>query len=140
MSNLASESSLSTNAQLNIYQHYNPTNLPLFADNRPEEDNGKKSGMTTWAPNFVPNRITIRLKGNLKSGVIDNVDEIVNFFVHEEVHVNDYRSGRTNSSNSENTSHDCRAIEIQKSHPSYAKTRKTFKDANEVYKEQNHCP
>ena len=82
----ASNSGMPEEAQLNVYQHYNPTKETLKVH---PDDNQKIMGMTTVvASNNKIIAIQIRLKGN-SSGIkiADHANEIRCFFSHEEAHV-----------------------------------------------------
>jgi RHS repeat-associated protein len=80
---------MTEDSQLEVYQHYNPTQCKLFATS-PVKNNGVE-GMVTETVNGK-SRIGIYLKENFSQLVIaDHAFEIINLFVHEAKHVDNRR-------------------------------------------------
>jgi RHS repeat-associated protein len=142
MSILPSDAHLTEQAQLNIYKHYNNTGLPLVSN---KADDGTKIGMVTHAVSensekFKPTKIKINLLSNSKAKIIDNPDDIINIFVHEKQHVDDYKSGKINLRNYTNKQPaDCRAIETQKNHSSYSRISDFLRNSIDDYSIKNGC-
>ena len=126
-----SEAGLSTKASLNIYQHYNPTDLKLEA---PMIETGNKSGMAfrLSGKKSSPNTsMVVQVKGNHKTGVSDHANEITNIFVHEEKHYNDYKSSGSYDAFKAigDNRLEIRAVQTQMNHSSFSKTRSSFQKA-----------
>ncbi|MBO7585936.1 MAG: hypothetical protein J6T13_01990 [Bacteroidales bacterium] len=120
-----SETHLSDEAVVNIFEHYNQSAYSCVAMRRGSSnklDNGELSGLTTDHPT---KRIMVRIDGNIKSKVIDNYNEIINLLQHEEQHVEDriHKIYGTDKQSEE------RAILRQIQHPTFAKTRESFQNA-----------
>ena len=119
------------NALLNVYQHYNPTKHKLE-----NLDDGKGSfGMRS---HFEPNKepiILIRLKGN-SSGikVCDYADEIINLFVHEKAHIDQFQSlGHLKYQLLDYDLREQHAIKEQIIDPSWKHTRENYRQATINY-------
>ena len=87
---IASRHGMDKEAQLLVYNHYNPTDYKLE-----DLDNGGKSwGMRSHFEYGKEPVIQIRLDGNSKVGVAtcDYADEIRNLFVHEKNHIKLYET------------------------------------------------
>jgi RHS repeat-associated protein len=128
-----SESDMNTQQQLSVYQHYNPTDLPLQASN---DDPGNKWGMS-FSRKEGKLSINIRLEGNKNNKVSDNANEIINLFSHEKQHYSDFKTMGANAfiSWSEN-SREQSAIKTQMQHPSWGKTRPSFQSGMKRYGER----
>ncbi len=86
-----SRSGISEEASLAVYDHYNPTDLPLSATQNEAGD----GGMTFYAEkvnNNTSERIDIKIKGNNRLKISDHANEIMNLFEHENIHNEDYKS------------------------------------------------
>lgn len=125
-----SESVLSTESTLNVYQHYNTTDLALKPHQKEEKNKG---GMT-----FVPTKngtkesgyIEIRIEGNKSNGIADHANEITNIFVHEAKHYSDFKEvGYTKFNKMDDHFIESRAIHTQIQHPSFSRTRQGFQKA-----------
>jgi RHS repeat-associated protein len=86
-----SESNLTEEATLNVYDHYNSTDLDLKAKQDETGMGGltfrasRKSGKTSeW--------IDVKIEGNKKTKVADHANEIINMFIHEKLHYSDYKT------------------------------------------------
>ena len=142
-SKLHSESGISDDASLNIYQHYNPTDLKL-------KDSGKDVGgaafrvtttktttgdktKTTYSTGMVVN-----LKGNKRLKISDHYNEITNIFVHENQHYSDYKSlGAKAFLAASRDRLECRAVNTQMEHSSFDKTRYGFQRSAKLYGEKH---
>ena len=123
------EGTMSENAALNVYEHYNSTGLPLSIDNAIEYD------MCFTAPGDKA-QIKINNEKNLRGEhYFDNSYNIVNAFTHEQKHLFDYKQyGRSVFARSNEPVVELRAINYQKEHSSWAKTTKGYKEGIEKYK------
>ena len=129
-----STNSMSTDAQLSVYNHYNTTNYPVTQTQR---DNNKTltAFHTVVGHDKKNDKTTIRLeaflKRNIRNKSCDNADEIVNSFVHEGDHINkaekmgyyEYKKMYEEHLNELEQS----ALSAQMSHPSWFKTSNSFK-------------
>ena len=130
LSSAPSESDLSEEASVNIYDHYNPTEYETVAF---ENETGSM-GMRTDHAN---KQIKIRIEGNKKAKVSDHFNEIINLFAHEEYHVNDFeKSSVEKLRTTPQAFKEIHAVEAQENHPSWKKTRDSFKKAVKSYKQQ----
>ena len=123
------EGTMSENAALNVYEHYNSTGLPLSIDNAIEYD------MCFTAPGDKA-QIKINNEKNLRGEhYFDNSYNIVNAFTHEQKHLFDYKQyGRSVFARSNEPVVELRAINYQKEHSSWANTTKGYKERIEKYK------
>ena len=120
---LFSKANLSVDAQLNVYNHFNPTDLPLTAidDGNAGMQFRAEKKMTTGE---VSTSIGIRLEGNKSRGWADNIYEVTNLFSHEEKHYNDYKEwGHEGYNNTPQNRRESRAISTQMRHSSFDNTR-----------------
>jgi hypothetical protein len=124
-----SESDMSDQQQLSVYQHYNPTDLPLKASG---DDPGNK-----WGMSFVRKdgelSIDIKLEGNKNNKVSDNANEIINLFSHENKHYSDFKKMGESFNLWGNNPREQSAINAQMQHPSWNKTRLAFQNAMKNY-------
>ena len=124
-----STSSLSENATLSIYDHYNPTDLGLAVK---ENENGS-GGLVFHAElknGKASSRIDVKFEGNKQTEVADHANEIINMFVHEEQHYNDYKElGIRGFKGVPSDRLEQRAIYTQMNHESYGGTRPTYQKA-----------
>jgi len=124
---LHSGSDISTEASLEIYQHYNSTGMPLANTVRGAFKNGS-TGMITQSIKGNPIRVDVDVAGFKEAKFSDHSNEIKNFFVHEGQHVGDMKVMGYNLKDS--PSHEmgeARAIQTQMSHPTYSGTGSGFK-------------
>lgn len=120
-----SETHLSDEAVVNIFEHYNQSAYSCVAMRRGSSnklDNGEFSGLTTDHPT---KKILVRIDGNINSKVIDNYNEIINLLQHEQQHVED----RINKLYETDRQSEKRAILRQIQHPTFARTRESFQNA-----------
>ncbi|GGH70084.1 hypothetical protein GCM10011318_11780 [Phaeocystidibacter marisrubri] len=120
---LASESDLSTDAILSIYQHYNPTDL-LLADSK----NITKGGFE-FIPSFNGNdpylRVHVETNSTLK--LIDHSSEIISGLIHEKQHYSDYvEMGAVDYFRLPKNFREVRAYNSQTTHESWNNTRSEF--------------
>jgi RHS repeat-associated protein len=114
----ASQSGISDQASLSIYEHYNTTGCDLTSGNGNYNMQTQSSG----------DKIAVNIEKNKVDKISDHFNEIKNVFVHEKQHVNDIRSGK--SRNLTENQMEQRAIKTQMNHPTYSNTRKEgFQDA-----------
>ena len=86
----SAHSSMSQEAQLDVYQHYNPTKCKLYATS--SKSNPGNMGMVTTTRKGI-SKVGIFLEDNFKGiAISDHANEIINMFVHEEQHVNDHKT------------------------------------------------
>ena len=123
----ASNSGMSIESQLKVYEHYNPTNFSLE-----NLDNGGKSwGMRTTQSNLTDPVIKIRLLGNsLGIKACNNAEEIKNLFDHEKGHINQCQMlGFSSYSQLTKNEQEQYAVKSQMNSPSWGKTSQSFKDS-----------
>ena len=117
---------MSTDAQLSVYQHYNPTEYRL---ENYEEDDGSSYGMRSRFERDKDPVIRIHLKGNASLiKICDYADEIISTFAHEKGHIDLYLN--VGFSEYVETSVDIReqiAIKAEMSNPSWNGTREVYK-------------
>jgi RHS repeat-associated protein len=124
---LHSESNISTEASLEIYQHYNSTGMPL-GNTAPGAFEEGSTGMITQSLKGNPVRVDVDVAGFKNAKFSDHSNEIKNVFVHEGQHVGDMKVMGYNLKDS--PSHEmgeARAIQTQMSHPTYSGTGSGFK-------------
>ena len=113
-------SEMTQEAQLEVYNHYNPTNCNLVVD-KPKIEN--KIGMHTTTIKRKTH-IGIYLDNNRKGiKMCDYADEIINSFSHEERHVLDHKARKYKF----DYEYERSAIKAQISHESFNKTRPIFR-------------
>jgi len=78
---------MSEDATLDVYQHYNPTDLSLRAN---ASENGSGGGAFWYKRDGSAKGIEINIQGNKSLGISDHSNEIKNTFVHEKQHYDDY--------------------------------------------------
>ena len=116
-----SEIEQSTEAALSIYDHYNPTDLPL-TDNVKGIFKKDQTGMAFQNDEQKAVNIAVDIIGLKKNKVSDNADEIINFFSHEKAHCDDFdQKGATEFNKTSKNDRERIAIPIQMKD-------KTFKD------------
>lgn len=128
---LHSESNISEDASLNIYDHYNMTGLPFSVN-----ENSKGAGMNFKVENGKIS-IQIKLAGNKKTKIADHANEIINSFVHEGKHYRDYLElGAIGYNEVKESVREIHKINAQKQHESYGKTRPFFRAKINAYEEK----
>ncbi len=134
---LHSESTISTEGSLEIYQHYNSTGIPL-ANATPGTFDANSTGMITQSLGGInPIRIDVDVAGFKRTKISDHSNEIRNTFSHEEKHVGDMKvMGYNLKGSPSDRMGEARAIQAQMSHPSYSKTRPEFKAGIAGYAEK----
>lgn len=117
---------MSPDAQLSVYQHYNPTKYRIESY---EEDDGSSYGMRSRFERDKDPIIRIYLKGNASLiRICDYADEIISTFAHEKGHIDHYLN--VGFSKYVETSVDIReqiAIKAEMSNPSWNGTREVYK-------------
>ncbi len=128
-----SESGISEEASLSVYNHYNPTDLSLEAKKNETGSGGmtfhatKKNGKTS-------ERIDIKLEGNKKNKFSDHANEITNLFEHEKQHYEDYKSiGFDAYKKTSKNRTESRAVSNQMKHSSFKGTRTGYQKAVKSY-------
>ena len=128
-----SEASLTEEATLNVYNNYNPTDLPLAVNT---EEAGR-SGLSFRAErkgSKTTERINVLIEGNKRTKVADHANEIINLFSHEEQHYNDYKTlGFSGYKNMPKNQREQRAIKAQLIHPSFTRTREVYQKGIKQY-------
>ncbi|OIO74481.1 MAG: hypothetical protein AUJ85_05475 [Elusimicrobia bacterium CG1_02_37_114] len=99
LSESPTDAEVSENAQMNIYNHYNPTDLTLSKNNSGDYNMSFRIEITENIVNgnlvstsSSAKDIGINLKRNYESGFINNAADIKSMFEHEATHYNDYKS------------------------------------------------
>jgi len=115
-----SSANLSTNAELSVYNHYNPTGQTLNATS-PESGNG---GAAFWATKdkngVIKTGIEVNIEGNKSMKIADHANEIKNIFTHEDVHKNDFNQlGYDGFKNMSKDSKESRAIQTQRDNSTF---------------------
>ena len=133
LSTAFSEANMEIDAILNVYDNYNITGLDLKA----KDD--KSAGMTfvieadDISKQLIP-YIRIPVQNNRKNKFIDNANNIINSFAHENTHYRDYKKlGLEGYLKMPKAIREKRAIAGQKHHPSYSKTTESYKNAVSKY-------
>lgn len=119
-----SESDLQTQEQLNVYQHYNPTDLTLKPN-----FNAEKGGAEFRVSEIGDKYMEIYTEGNKKgTKIADDANAIKSKFVHEKNHYETYKkSGYEVISNPSNlNSLEQMAVRAQINDPTFAKTSEAF--------------
>ncbi len=121
LSEAHSETDISEQASLKIYDHYNMTDLPLKASSGASP---LQRGMA-FSPTDPNNaHIKIRLEGNKNAQHSDHANEITNMFVHENKHYSDYKEmGRFDFKHTPTAIHEINASNAAIEHPSFTNTR-----------------
>ena len=121
----ASQTDMSVESQLLVYQHYNPTNYNIENLN----NEGNNWGMRTTQSNRECPVIKIRLKGNSTGlEICNNAEEIKNLFAHEKGHIQQCQTiGFSSYKQLTKNDQETYAVRTQMSDPSWGKTRQSFK-------------
>lgn len=128
-----SEAELTEEASLNIFSHYNITDLPLSNSKNYESPEIGKYFMGFIKKEGV---IAVDVSINNKYKLADNYNNIINEFTHENKHKLDYQSGQEIYNKSPQDLREIRAINYQMNHPSFEKTTKLYKAIVKSLKEQ----
>ena len=125
---------MSTEAQLAVYQHYNPTEYKL--DNL--ENNGVSYGMRSVFEYKKAPVIFVRLEGNASGiKVCDYADEIKTLFAHEKGHIDYYlKVGHEKYSATSKDVREQIAVEAEMNSSSWSGTREVYKRDTRQYWEK----
>ena len=128
------ETILTDEASLRIYDHYNMTGLSLIH----EEHNKGLGGMAFhYTLKYGDPYLKIRLDANKKSGLSEHANEIINSFIHENQHYKEYQNlGKLHYNQLKTAIKEIHAINEQKLHESYNKTRPSFRAKINKYEEK----
>ena len=139
---------MSKEAQLEIYQHYNPTGYSLV-EKKYDENTSSNPGYTTRFASTQEGAtfvmcIEIKLKENstknsVGNAVCDNADEIISLFVHENDHIQ--RGLQMSFENLQKTINtreslgkfESNAINAQRNHSSWKGCRDSFREGMDRY-------
>lgn len=128
-----SENTMTEEATLNVYNHYNPTGLTLVSSLK-ENGNGGMALSTKRKNGNVEQKIIVKVEGNKKTKLADHANEITNSFVHEKSHYDDSRSyGLDAYLNTPKETREQRAISTQMNHSSFIGTRPEYQNAIRSY-------
>jgi hypothetical protein len=120
--------------QLKIYQHFNPTGLRL--ENYDHKGVGNM-GFAHGEKRIMQPFIRIDLLENLKGGLVNNYDNVINMFEHENQHRIDYKQfGHEQYMKIKKTDEnflDQKAIKYQMNHSSWKNTSEYFKKGIKNY-------
>lgn len=130
-----SESDISVDASLEVYERYNPTDLSLKAKEKETGSGGmtfvaRKQGgeMSEW--------IDVKIEANKQQKIADHASEIVNSFEHENQHYKDYQSVGFNAfAKTSLDTREQRAVHSQMNHKSFSRTRSGFQAGVKSYGE-----
>lgn len=118
---------MSEEAQLEVYQHYNPTKCKLFPTS--SKTNPGSGGMVTVTKNKI-SKIGVYLEDNFGGiAVANHAFEIINMFVHEKKHVSNHRKNPSMDSSEDESL----AFEAQVHHSSWEKCRPEYKRGATAY-------
>ncbi len=125
-----SESDLSTDQELEVYQHYNPTDLKLSADTK-SEVGGAAFIATQYSDGSTTESMEVNTEGNKKSSKIaDDANAIINVFAHEKDHYDNYKKdGFDKYVETPKALREKRAVVTQMKHPTFSKTSKNFQQS-----------
>ncbi|MBR4176145.1 MAG: RHS repeat-associated core domain-containing protein [Bacteroidales bacterium] len=137
-----SQEGMSVESQLEVYNHYNPTDY-LISAKKEEKSNTKVGGMATIV-GFSNKKTTIRLEininGNINTVVCDNADEITSCFAHEQDHSNKAKEMGYHKyiEYQQNNRYDLElsAVNAQKRHSSWLGTSEQYKKRVDKYLNQ----
>ncbi|MBQ2882395.1 MAG: hypothetical protein IJE43_01265 [Alphaproteobacteria bacterium] len=136
-----SDANLDKDATLNIYNNYNITGLELI-ERKDDSNLNKAAGMTfTLRLCKQLNQIIpyIKIPINKDAKFIDNANNIINSFVHENEHLKDYkRLGLKGYQSMPEHEREQRAISKQVNHPSFINTTSQYKKAIYKYYQRMH--
>jgi hypothetical protein len=136
MSELHSTAAISTDASLSIFQHYNPTDLPLndVRSDNPSSEIDTRFRVSPRTQKAVD--IGIDVKGFKAMEISDNIPEIKNILVHEKQHYSDFKTLGYDAYNAlEKNSLEQRAVTAQIKDPSFKQMR--LKIQNSIIKYGN---
>ena len=138
-----SDANLDKDATLNIYNNYNITGLELI-ERKDDSNLNKAAGMTFTLRlckqlNQIIPYIKIPINKNKDAKFIDNANNIINSFVHENEHLKDYkRLGLKGYQSMPEHEREQRAISKQVNHPSFINTTPQYKKAIYKYYQRMH--
>lgn len=118
ISTLHSESNISTNSSLNIYQHYNQTDLKVVDKAGPQ---GKIQALFEYdEKSKTAVDIALDVNAFKKWKICDNIPEIQSYFIHESQHYSNFKTmGYDLYSNTLESSRERLAVTAQMKDPSW---------------------
>ena len=127
---------MTTEAQLNVYQHYNITGVPIESRDNKSDDGGMET-IVGFSNGKTTITVGVYLDQNINEKYCDNADEITSMFVHENDHVSKAKSMGYWKWKKENATNrkwlEESAVAAQIGHPSWQGTSQKFKDGTENY-------
>lgn len=132
---LHSQSGISADATLSIYEHYNPTNVKLELNNNISNmsysiEYTKKNGEFK----LLSEKMLLNAETAISYNYADKISDIQNSFIHESKHYMDRINwGLGKYINTSHTLRELRAIEVQYNDPSWMKTSEAFKNNVKAY-------
>jgi len=121
-------------ATLDVYQHYNPTNLTL---SRSTTESPNVGGLA-FATDGNTTNIQVKIQGNIDTKIADHFNEIKNCFSHEEKHYDDYLADGYNIyHNTPIPAREYNATKVQIQDPTFQNTRKVFQESIIEYGNSN---
>ena len=147
---VASTKGMSFEAQLSVYEHYNPMEYVVEAVPQEEKKTNYQGMLTKIGCSdkkngaAVVNHLYVMLEENRSlnafgEALCDNADEIVNTFVHERNHIRRalkvgyYKWAKMNSTKKGRRDVERRAISTKKAHVSWKGCRPVFKNGIDNY-------
>lgn len=126
---------------MNVYQHYNSTDLTLKAVENKYPDGRLAGGMgftaKTSGGKLISKYMEVSVQGNYQKGISDHANEITNTFVHEGQHYKDFKTlGVSKFLKASTPLLEQRAIHTQMEHSSFMDTRPYFKRVVDAYGKQ----
>ena len=132
-----STADLSTTASLSVYDHYNPTDLPVTAST---DDNGQKGGgsFDIDLNTKKATRIEMKIEGNKNLGISNHANEISNIFSHEEKHYDDFKElGFNGYINMSVNQRESRAVQTQMNQSTFKMMRENTQEQVKDYGANN---
>jgi len=132
-----SKASMTKQATLDVYDHYNPTDLKLAAAEKEDGSGGMKFSAES-KNGVVEQEIKVKIEGNKDTKIADHANEIVNVFVHEKNHYDESKSAGLNAyQRTPSSIREQRAISTQINHSTFNSTRTSYQNAVRIYGIQN---
>jgi hypothetical protein len=129
---------MTDDAILNVYDYYNPTDLPLGISNTKKDNVGGMTFSIAESKDNIRLRILIKVKGNISTRLADNANDIKNSFAHESKHYADYKEkGHNVYKSMSKDRQEQRAIFYQMNHSTYIDTTPDYKKGIIKYGEQH---
>ena len=141
-STIFSQSGMSDEAAMKVYGHFNTTGQELVLNNNLDGNMGMKEstlnnrdkdGVVTEAE-VLSTPIHINVARNRDSGLFDTAANVTSTFEHEGFHVRDINADPVGFLNRSRPQNELRAIEYQRSTPTFQNTTKEYKIATGGYK------